>query len=222
MYLLATDTSGKEGSIALARCEADDCNILEVVLLEGGTFSAQLVPQIAALLSKRGLSKQDIGAFAVACGPGSFTGLRIGLAAIKGLAEILHKPIATISLLETLAHASPGQGHIMVAMDAGRKESYVGVYESNGSSRKLVSERLWTQPELLHKAEGCILITSDPVLAAAARAHGAEVMEVERPRSDAIARLGWKKIRTGQVVSVEALDANYIRHAVDPVSVNSR
>ena len=83
MLLLAADTSGKHGSIALAHCgPGETCNVIEVASLEGGTFSAQLVPQIAALLTKHGSSKQDIGAFAVVSGPGSFTGLRVGLAAI--------------------------------------------------------------------------------------------------------------------------------------------
>jgi len=86
MLLLATDTSGRSGSIALARGDANgSCEVIEVVPLAGGTFSVQLVPQIAALLAKRGFSKHDIGAFVVASGPGSFTGLRIGLAAIKAL-----------------------------------------------------------------------------------------------------------------------------------------
>jgi len=74
MLLLAADTSGKFGSIALAECgSGDPCDVLEVVPLEGGTFSAQLVPQIVALLAKHGFGKQDLGAFAVASGPGSFT-----------------------------------------------------------------------------------------------------------------------------------------------------
>src|SRR5690348_1451642 len=98
MILLAIDTSGKEGSIALARALEDarnssDLTILDAAPLEGGTFSAQLVPQIAELLARNGLQKEDIGAFVVASGPGSFTGLRVGLAAIKALAEILGKPI---------------------------------------------------------------------------------------------------------------------------------
>src|SRR6266404_1769331 len=116
MLLLATDTSGRHGSIALARTEEDaqtaaepeirDVEILEVVALSGGTFSAQLVPQVAATLAKHGFSKNDLGGFAVASGPGSFTGLRVGLAAIKGLAEILRKPIATVSTLEAVAISS--------------------------------------------------------------------------------------------------------------------
>ena len=81
--LLATDTSGKHGSVALARVTSgqSDVEIVEVVPLAGGAFSAQLVPQIVALLEKHGYRKSDLAAFAVASGPGSFTGLRVGLAA---------------------------------------------------------------------------------------------------------------------------------------------
>src|SRR5271170_5125817 len=104
MLLLAVDTSGRDGSIALARCGPEDaCEVLEVTALSGGTFSAELVPQIQALLDRHGFSKADIGAFAVVVGPGSFTGLRIGLAVIKGLAEVLLKPIATASKSDTAA-----------------------------------------------------------------------------------------------------------------------
>ena len=91
MLILAADTSGKQGSIALAECGTGGCSVVEIVPLTGGTFSAQLVPQIAALLEKHGHSKSDLGGFAVASGPGSFTGLRVGLAAIKALAEVLEQ-----------------------------------------------------------------------------------------------------------------------------------
>src|SRR6201993_1760722 len=118
MILLAVDTSGKDGSIAVARApesprETSELTILAVVPLEAGTFSAQLVPQIASLLAKHGLSKNDIAAFAVASGPGSFTGLRVGLAAIKALAEILGTPIAAVSRLEGMAFAAGGCGPVV-------------------------------------------------------------------------------------------------------------
>ena len=89
MILLVTDTSGKNGSVALARARegASDVELIEEAALTGGTFSAQLVPQIAGLLARHGLGKTDINAFVVVSGPGSFTGLRVGLAAVKGLAE---------------------------------------------------------------------------------------------------------------------------------------
>src|ERR1700681_5064112 len=109
MLLLAADTSGKHGTIALAQCAGEGCAVIEVVPLEGGTFSAQLVPQIAALLTKHGFNKTDMGGFAVVSGPGSFTGVRVGLAAIKALAEVLQKPIAAVSLLDAIANSSPAQ-----------------------------------------------------------------------------------------------------------------
>ena len=105
MLLLAVDTSGKNGSLALARVTVGE-NLLEIVeevALAGGTFSAQLVPQTAALLEKHGYGKGDLAGFAVVSGPGSFTGLRVGLAAIKAMAEILRKPIAAVNLGRTRA-----------------------------------------------------------------------------------------------------------------------
>src|SRR5690348_16179816 len=120
MLILGVDTSGKNGSIALLECEASSSRTLDLIPLEGGTFSAQLVPQIAALLEKHGRTKREVDVFAVVSGPGSFTGLRVGLAAIKALAEILQKPIVAVSLLETVAVASGMNGRMMAALDAGR------------------------------------------------------------------------------------------------------
>jgi tRNA threonylcarbamoyladenosine biosynthesis protein TsaB len=212
MLLLAADTSGKHGTIALARCGPDNaCSVIEVLPLEGGTFSAQLVPQIAALLAKHGFSKADVGGFAVVSGPGSFTGVRVGLAAIKALAEVLEKPIAAVSLLEAVAVASGSQGRVVAVLDAGRSEVYAGEYDVDGDDVRVLQERLLTRAKLLEAAKGSTVVTSDRSLTEAARGAGLPVGEIELPRSDVVARLGWKKIRAGKVVSPEALDANYLR-----------
>src|ERR1700719_4574536 len=128
MLVLGVDTSGKNGSIALVQFEQENSRTLEVVSLEGGTFSAQLVPQISELLQRHRLTKRNIDAFAVVSGPGSFTGLRVGLAAIKALAEILQKPIAAVSLLEAVSRAAEKKGEVLAALDAGRGEIYVAEY----------------------------------------------------------------------------------------------
>ncbi len=212
MLLLAVDTSGKYGSLALAKCgPSDECQVLELVLLEGGTFSAQLVPQIAGLLSKHGFAKRDIGGFAVASGPGSFTGLRVGFAVIKGLAEILKQPIAVVSLLEAVAATSQDSEKVASALDAGRGEVYVG--EFGADLTPLAAERLLKQNELVQSLNSQRLVTPDKALADIARAAGLPVVEVERPSSAAIARLGWKKLRAGDTVSVADLEANYIRRS---------
>ncbi len=218
MLLLAADTSGKHGTIALANCgPGEACDILEVVPLEGGTFSAQLVPQIAATLAKHGYGKNDIGGFAVVSGPGSFTGVRVGLAAIKALAEVLEKPIAAVSLLEAIAASGPAQGKVTAVMDAGRGQVYAGEYEVGSNYARMLKEQLLTRAELLESAKSSTLVTADYDVADSARQAGLPVNEIELPRSDVIARLGWQKISAGEIISSEALDANYLRRPVPEI-----
>jgi tRNA threonylcarbamoyladenosine biosynthesis protein TsaB len=221
MIILAADTSGKQGSIALARVpdganflrhSADLVEILEVVPLAGGTFSAQLVPQIAALLTKHGFSVRDVNAFAVASGPGSFTGLRVGLAAIKALADVLQKPIATVSLLEAIACAAKYHGKIVAVLDAGRGDVYVGEYDV-GDKTSMCRERLLSLDDLFSQPTEGVIVTPDSCIADVARNSGLTVELVPEPRSDTIAALGWEKIQAGEIVTPEELEANYIRRS---------
>ena len=211
MLVLAVDTSGKQGSIAIAQCgPGDACEVIEVAALSGGTFSAELVPQIGALLAKHKFSKADLAAFAVVSGPGSFTGLRIGLAVIKGLAEVLAKPIAAVSLLQALASAAHLDGHVVAALDGGRNEVFLGEYQVGDAEMRLIRERLLSRETWLELTRDAVVVTSDSSLREAARTKGLHVVEVGRPRSDAIAQLGWRKILSGETISPEALEANYI------------
>ena len=227
MILLSADTSGKHGSIALARlpdpatrASGNDVEILETVPLAGGTFSAQLVPQISALLARHGLTKHDIGGFAVASGPGSFTGLRVGLAAIKALAEVLQKPIVAVSLLEAVARSSSRQGTLFAALDAGRGEIYLGEYDS--ADRLLLrSERLLSREEFLETASGAV-VTPDPSVVEAARQARLYVEHVPYPGSAAIARIGWEKLQAGETTTPEALEANYIRRSDAEIFANQK
>ncbi len=226
MLLLAIDTSGKNGSLALVRVlsEQGEIVVLEGVPLAGGAFSAQLVPQIALLLERHGHEKRELDAFVVVNGPGSFTGLRVGLAAVKALAEALEKPIAAISLLEAIAWngmggGTPARGRILALLDAGRGDVYAGDYAVEENSSGLLhrnSERLLGREALLAEAglpenREKVLITPDAALAEALRAAGCEVVQVEYPESAVIARLGWEHLRRGLTVGAEALEANYMR-----------
>ncbi len=252
MLILGVDTSGKHGSIALVRFDSatsqpkafnregreekpqssqrTTSHTLGLVPLEGGTFSAQLVPQIAALLEKHGLTKEQIEAFAVVSGPGSFTGLRVGLAAIKGLAQILQKPTAAVSLLEVFASQvilrgtdlpAIGSGReCLVVMDAGRKQTFVAEYEIGDSLPRLLGEHLLTYGELTQRAEdlgkGMLVLTPDEALIQLTTSYMkdsflANFVHVPRPNAATIAPLAWKKIVAGETVTPEALDASYIR-----------
>src|SRR5438270_1289026 len=103
MLILAVDTSHKDGSVCLARGDATTFQLVGSAEVDGGMFSAQLVPVIAKLLAEHNLNKNNLQGIAAAVGPGSFTGLRIGLAAVKGFAEVLRIPIAPVSTLEAVA-----------------------------------------------------------------------------------------------------------------------
>jgi tRNA threonylcarbamoyladenosine biosynthesis protein TsaB len=216
MLLLAIDTSGKQGSIALARAgepsaNGGDFEVIEIAPLAGGTFSAQLIPQIAELLSSNGFMKSALGAFAVASGPGSFTGLRIGLAAVKALAEVLGKPIAPVSLLEACVFTSGAQGKIMAALDAGRSDVYVGEYGILGHAGQVPREHILSRSEFLKQAKGWTVVTPDSVLADVAGRAGLSVSTLAPISAAAVARLGWRKIQSGETVTPEQLEANYIR-----------
>ncbi|HEY6369683.1 MAG TPA: tRNA (adenosine(37)-N6)-threonylcarbamoyltransferase complex dimerization subunit type 1 TsaB [Candidatus Sulfotelmatobacter sp.] len=212
--LLITDTSGRNGTVALARVgESDDVQVLEVVPLAGGMFSAQLVPQIASLLQNHGLTKSHIAAFVVVSGPGSFTGLRVGLAAIKALAEILQKPIVPVSLLELVAAESRAQGKVVAALDGGRHEVFFGAYNLAGELLQVLREELLSQPDFVSSARDSTVVTPDAALAAIARDAGLTVVMVQNPNSEMIAGFGWKKLRAGATVSPDQLEASYMRRS---------
>lgn len=215
MLLLVADTSGKNGCVALARAQEEsdsqEVQLIESVPLAGGTFSALLVPQISGLLDKHGFRKSDIGAFIVVSGPGSFTGLRVGLAAIKALAEVLHKPIVPVSLLEVVACSGGAHGRVLAALDAGRGEVYGGTSQVEKGKSRMVEERVLPRNEFVSLARNSVVVTPDPNLALEVRSGAASVVELKEVRPDMIARLGWEKLRSGNVVSPEQLEANYVR-----------
>lgn len=212
--------------MALARADKDDRGrddiaILEVASLAGGMFSAQLVPQIAALLQRHSLSKADLDGFIVVSGPGSFTGLRVGLAAIKALAEILKKPIVAVSLLELLATESHIQGKVVAALDGGRSEVFFAAYLIAGDLVKVLREELLSKADFLSEARDATVATSDAVLAALARDAGLSVASVEAVSAEMIARFGWKRLKAGGTVSPEQLEANYMRRSDAELFVKS-
>ncbi|HLY98787.1 MAG TPA: tRNA (adenosine(37)-N6)-threonylcarbamoyltransferase complex dimerization subunit type 1 TsaB [Candidatus Angelobacter sp.] len=225
MLVLAIDTSGKSGGITLAEGDAQSFRAIESCAIPGGTFSAQLVPELAALLQKHKFKPQDIGGLAAVSGPGSFTGLRVGLSAIKGFAEALQKPVAVVSLLEALAILSAKEGRTAAALDAGRSEVFFGVYDVQDGRAATQKEVLLSQTGFLEEAKmgGLVsVVTSDTSVAQLASAAGIDIREVARPSSESIARIGLKKLFAGETVSAEALDANYIRRSDPEIFLKSK
>src|SRR5579871_6712693 len=140
MLILAIDTSGRQGSVALCRGDAKAFETLQLVSLEGGTYSARLIPAVSEILQQHKLALGELDGLAIVSGPGSFTGLRVGLATVKGLCEILHKPLVTISMLEAVVVERGSAGHSTAILDAGRGEVYVGEYRHAANAAASIRE----------------------------------------------------------------------------------
>jgi len=216
MLIVAVDTSGKKGSVALCRGDGEKFEVLELTSLEGRTYSAQLMPRIAQLLAGHELSKTDVDGFAVVSGPGSFTGLRVGLATAKGLCEVLQKPLATVSMLEAIAltYGQPDQA-VTVALDAGRGEVYVGDYLVAAGRASVVREYI---PKLetfaAEAAAGCdVVLTPDVKVADCLQAANAQVKLVPTIQADEIGWIGIRKLLAGEQDDPATVDVNYIRRS---------
>jgi len=216
MIILGIDTCGREGSLALVRSDDNSSEMLEQVSLAGRTYSAQVIPQLAAALERQKLAKDAIDLYAVASGPGSFTGLRVGIATVKALADVFAKPVVEVSVLEAMAYCSRKRGGRVVAvLDAQRAEVYVGEYEVGGDLPKLERELLMSQAEfvaLLHGAETRVSTSDESVLVFLSQA-GVAAELIARPSAAVIAEIGAHKLRAGITVLPELLDANYIRRS---------
>src|SRR5256885_7948552 len=144
MLILATDTSLPVLSVALLRDDA----LLASVAAEGkGSRNEKLLPAIDWMLSEAKVDRRDIDLFAATRGPGSFTGVRIGLATMQGLALALGKPLCAMSTHEAIA---PPRGRVVIVDDAGRGEYYVSEFEDG---REVVGPHLAKSAEGLTVAE---------------------------------------------------------------------
>jgi len=216
MLILAIDTSGRLGSVALSRGDGDRFEVLQLVPLEGGTYSARLMPTIASLLEQNHFDKKDVDGFVVVSGPGSFTGLRVGLATVKGLCEVLNKPLATVSTLAGVAIARGSAGQKVTAiLDAGRGEVFVGEYEVADGAARLMREYIARIAEFAAEAKSISgeLLTSDSSVSAPLQAANVNVRFVAPVQADEIGRIGMRKLFAGDVADVASVDVNYIRRS---------
>ena len=126
--ILAIDTTHECGSLALARGEE---SIEETVLDAPGGFAHVIYGHVAQMLDRHGVTPAMVDCFAAASGPGSFTGVRVGLACVKGLADALGKPAVAVSNLEALATFGSAPLRAVV-LDARRGEIYGAVYDHAG------------------------------------------------------------------------------------------
>jgi tRNA threonylcarbamoyladenosine biosynthesis protein TsaB len=206
MLTLAVDTTADYGSIALA----DENGCREEVLLHAPQgFSHVLFGEIEALLSRNGVRLADIELFAGASGPGSFTGVRVGLSAMKGLAEVMGKRVAAVSNLLALAEFGASDLRATI-IDARRGEVYGAVYDAAG--QQIVNEIVAPFQKFLAliPAGPIEWISADPEVFSGSVPGGDPIVIVPRAIAGAIARVA---IRRGMGEDPAAIEANYVRRS---------
>jgi len=211
--ILAVDTTHEFGSLALLH----GTEVMEEVLVHSPEgFGQILFERLAQLLERQGRKVQEVDCFAAASGPGSFTGVRIGLACVKGLAEATGRPVAAVSNLEALATFGTA-GMRAVVLDARRGEIYGAVY--NGRSEAILPETVmpftaWLRTMPAGEIE---FISTDfsPFAAAlvGTRFEKARIVTAPRSLAAAVGRIACERWRAGRAADPAAIDANYVRRS---------
>lgn len=216
--VLALETAGRTPSAAVLRGG-------EPLAVERGspgrTGAEAVLPSIDAALVRAGVTLQEVEAFAVAVGPGSFTGLRIGVATVKGLAFGSERPVAAVSTLAATAHGAPkGQGAAVALLDARRGELYAGVFDIEGEVPRAIEPAagVYTPEQLApHLPACCVLVGNGvPLCVDALRklvGAGLTVGPPDDAGAAAVGALGLDLLRRGEVTSAERLTPRYVRRA---------
>lgn len=208
MPVLGIDTCGPSGSVALAKVGLRGGSILGRAELEGRTYSATLVEAVKRLLNDEGLALSQIGCIVIVNGPGSFTGVRVGLSAAKGLALGACLPIVAVSRLAVLAHRS---GCPSTALDAHRHEIFLRLVQPESAPIEFLAGR---DDLARHPVPGRVAVCDDPAAALLAEAwRTAALVRVQAPSAaDAICAAA-NRIRSGDFDDVALLDGHYLRRS---------
>lgn len=205
MRILLINTAGAEGSVALADTDLEQA-VVASEILPGRTSSERLVPAVRRLLDERGWTLRELAAVVVVHGPGSFTGVRVGLSAAKGLSEAGGVPLVAVSRLALLAACFDRErGPIQAVLDAGRGEFYFGEYVG----RRCVLERLIGEQEMLGMIAGATVVVCEVKVAEALAGLG--VRMVAEPSAGDALPLALERIDARIFDDAAALDANYLR-----------
>ena len=219
MKILALDTTAKTASVAVA----EDERVLGVCNIDNGLTQSELIlPMAERLLSSLELSFSDIGLYAVTVGPGSFTGVRIGVSTVKGLAFGRNVPCAAVSTLEALAENAVGlRGLIVPCMDARRGQFYTASFSSDGEAlTRLTPDRAISAEALAEELRGFngdVYITGDGYEAAHRLLSSLGVKIAKTPEllrtanAASIAKIAKRMHERGECTDERELQPTYLR-----------
>lgn len=214
--ILGIDTSTQVGSVALvARARVVVSRYFDI----GLQHSQQLFAEIEHACSMAGCSIADLAAIGVTVGPGSFTGVRIGLAAAKGLCLVDEKPLVAVSTLAALAAGLPCvDDPVCALLDARKEQVYAGLYDNSGGlpvervapravdPSALVAERAGQRT--LYIGDGADAYAA--LIDATPEAHRVP-FHCARPHAAAVGALAWELFERGEVADLDAIEPDYLR-----------
>jgi tRNA threonylcarbamoyladenosine biosynthesis protein TsaB len=220
LLLLAIESATPALSCAVLRGEE---LVAEVLGTPGQHHAEAVLPQVEEVLTRSGLSLEDIEAFAVSIGPGSFTSLRIGLATVKGLAFATPRLVAPVSTLRALAQGLEtrqlGDRLLVALLDARRSEAYAAGYVlQEAELKEVIPEGVYTPAALAEQISApCLLIGEGAALFGPeireALGAGVEIGPADPPSAASVGILGARCHAAGGAVTADILSPKYVRRA---------
>jgi tRNA threonylcarbamoyladenosine biosynthesis protein TsaB len=216
MKILAIETSTRVGSVAIVE---DESLIAEYTLNVVSTHSERLLPAIDQVLKDSKLTIHEIEGFAVSLGPGSFTGLRIGISTAKGLAFTTTKRVVGLPTLDGMAH-NIGYSHLLICpmLDARKGEVYTALFKGDGKGRlqKLTPDLALKPDDLLKKINEPVIFLGDGAALyrdklIVGRDNLFAPSYLNQPRASVLGKLGLDKFRQGQILKEEEVKPIYCR-----------
>jgi tRNA threonylcarbamoyladenosine biosynthesis protein TsaB len=207
--ILVIDTCGPSGSVALGRLAGRDLEVLGQAELEGRTYSATLIAAVRDVLQAGGARLSDLRGIVAVSGPGSFTGVRVGLSAVKGLAEAAQIPVVALSRLQVLSRKA---GTPSSALDAHRGELFLRLERTGldpieflaGPQELAAVDPAPLRVAVCEDAAGELLAGSWP---------SSHLVKTPAPTATDALRLGESRLIAGAVVDLALLDGHYLRRS---------
>ncbi len=224
MKILAIDTALDDASAAVWEGEgwpATD-SISEVACVERGAASRDLLPAIDRLMTSRGWSVADLDAVVLTLGPGSFTGLRVGVSLVKGLASTRPLRVAAVGTLDAVAVASGRSGRVAAMLDARRGEVYARLFQCDGGAAEPLGDEMLVKPDTWAASlpvDGTLWCVGGGAarygdsLQAALGSRGAVGRETVMSAASAALRLGVRRLTSRQDTPIEDLLPRYLRRS---------
>lgn len=211
MKILAVDTSSSVCSTALL----EDSNLIDENNLDNGkTHSENLMPLIKELLERNNVNLSEIELIAISCGPGSFTGIRIGIASIKAMAEVHNIPVAEVTSLEILAR-NDESGKVKIALiDARNNQVYAGVFDKEYNLlEEYMADDINKIFEKILKYSGAVCIGDGAVLhkEILLKIEGISFLDNNKQSAFRAGQIGYKKYLENNLKNADTVMPIYLR-----------